>query len=199
MNFKFFEFETLAKELETLPHFHKVAFAASCCERMLPTHNLFSEVYDWGDPTIPLATLDQVWLILQGKPIDPLVIEKFFDDCGHENVFPDDLDYGGIECYCAQETLSAICETLKAILKNNLESIITVAEYTRNIVEMQIKDKDYDKEYVASHLLALQEIAKETEDLQRLKQTPTLDPDFLQLLRTSFVREGKNLISLREN
>ena len=38
---QFFEFDTLRIELNKLPLLHQVAFAASICERLLPSYNVF--------------------------------------------------------------------------------------------------------------------------------------------------------------
>jgi uncharacterized protein len=37
-------------------------------------------------------------------------------------------------------------------------------------------------------------MAKENEDLQRLKEVETLEPEFLQWLRTSFDNSGKSIM-----
>ena len=52
------------------------------------------------------------------------------------------------------------------------------------------------EEYVSSHALAKQEIAKEQEDLQRLKEVETLDGEFIKSLRASFNNSGRSLIDL---
>ncbi|MEZ2250370.1 hypothetical protein [Microcoleus sp.] len=49
---------------------------------------------------------------------------------------------------------------------------------------------------MASHPFAVREMAKEAEDLQRLKETETLTRDFLEWLRTSSHNNGKSLIDL---
>ncbi|HAG81307.1 MAG TPA: hypothetical protein DCL61_09060, partial [Cyanobacteria bacterium UBA12227] len=77
MNHQFFEFDTLAQELEGLSPIHRVAFAAACCERMLPNYNTFCRQVDWGDPSVPRKALDEVWQILQGKPASAVRVEQF--------------------------------------------------------------------------------------------------------------------------
>lgn len=52
------------------------------------------------------------------------------------------------------------------------------------------------KQAIASHPLAVREMAKQTEDLQRLKGTDILDEDFLEWLRTSSNNNGVSLIGL---
>nr|WP_322660321.1 DUF416 family protein [Dendronalium sp. ChiSLP03b]MDZ8206045.1 DUF416 family protein [Dendronalium sp. ChiSLP03b] len=51
-------------------------------------------------------------------------------------------------------------------------------------------------EIVANHPFTVREMAKQSEDLQRLRETPTLTPEFLQWLRTSSENSGKSLLDL---
>jgi hypothetical protein len=48
----------------------------------------------------------------------------------------------------------------------------------------------------ASHPLAVREMAKQQEDLQRLKEVETLEQDFLEWLRTSYDNDGKSVIDV---
>ena len=197
----FFEFDTLEKELEILPPFHQVAFAAACCERMLPNYNAFSRMYSWGNSSVPKNALDEVWQILEGKAVDPAKIEQLIEACGDEHIFPDDLDFGGQYCMEAQEALQSIIYTLSEFIKPNLNYIVKVAKSARTTVEAHIDTvfrpgENKSEDDIASHPLAVREMAKEAEDLQRLKETESLDKDFLEWLRTSFDNDGKSLIDL---
>jgi hypothetical protein len=49
---------------------------------------------------------------------------------------------------------------------------------------------------IASHPFAVREMAKQTEDLQRLKNAEILDKELLLWLRTSSSNNGKSLIHL---
>ncbi|MBD2410323.1 hypothetical protein FACHB389_01730 [Nostoc calcicola FACHB-389] len=51
-------------------------------------------------------------------------------------------------------------------------------------------------EIVANHPFTVREMAKQSEDLRRLRETPTLTPEFLQWLRTSSENGGKSLLDL---
>ena len=210
MNMHFFEFDTLEKELEDLPGLHRVAFAAACCERLLPNYSAFCRMYDFGDATIPRNALDEVWEILQGKPVDTERINQLREDCGREDIFPDDLDFGGADnCFEGQEALIAIRATLAACLDPTLENIVHIASSARNTIEISIRhndeswnvswEKDGKEKYysaIVSHPLAVREMAKEAEDLQRLKETETLNRDFIEWLRTSSDNNWKSLIDL---
>ena len=205
----FFEFDTLEKQLEDLPGLHRVAFAAACCERMLPNYSAFCRTtINWGAPEVPRAALDEVWQILQGKPVEAERINQLREDCGREDVFPGDLDFGD-DCLETQEALMAIRATLVACLDPTVENIVHIANSARHTIEAYIPYKDTsfnlnlekdgkEKFYsaMASHPFAVREMAKEAEDLQRLKETEALNGDFLEWLRTSSYNNGKSLIDL---
>jgi uncharacterized protein len=208
MNTHFFEFDTLEQELEKLPAFHRVAFAAACCERMLPNYNAFCRMYNFGDTSVLRNALDEVWQILQGKPIDELRIERLINDFDGDNIAPDSLDFGS-ESYKSLQVIDAICKTLKSCYEPTTIEIVRVVEYARNIIEFSVAwedesfniswEKDGEEKFteaIANHPFAVREMAKEAEDLQRLKETEILDEDFLEWLRTSFNNDGKSAIDL---
>ncbi|MEG4444864.1 DUF416 family protein [Microcoleus sp. AT9_B5] len=204
----FFEFDTLEQELEKLPVFHRVAFAAACCERILPNYNALCQMYDWGDPSVLRNALDEVWHILQGKPIDELRIERLINNCGSDNIAPDSLDFGS-DSYKSLQVIDAICTTLRACNEAATKEIVRVVKYARNTVEFSVAwedesfniswEKDGEDKFIeaiVSHPFAVREMAKEAEDLQKLKETETLDKDFLAWLRTSFNNDGKSSIDI---
>jgi uncharacterized protein YjaG (DUF416 family) len=210
MNLHFFDLEALKQELKELPPLHRVAFAASICERLLPNYNAFSRMENWGDPSVPRKALDEVWQILEGKPADVAKVRQLREDCGRENVCPDsDEFYDSYYVFEAQEALLALRATLLAYLDSDLQNIIWVVQGARfNTIELfirardesfnasQYKDRKNELEAIANHPLAVREMAKENEDLQRLKDTETLDSDFLEWLRTSFNNGGRSTIDV---
>ena len=208
MNMHFFEFDTLEKELENLPGLHRVAFAAACCERMLPNYSAFCRMYDFGNPSVLRNALDEVWEILQGKPVEPVKIYQLIEPFHSQDVVPDSLDFGG-DSYEAVEAMDAICKTLTACIESTTEMIVLVAKCARTTIESYItylnesgnfcSGRNGEEQFcseIDSHPFALREMAKEAEDLQRLKETETLNRDFLEWLRTSSHNNGKSLIDL---
>jgi uncharacterized protein len=209
IHLNFFDYESLEKELKKLHLFHQIAFAAACCERMLPNYNYFCRLENFGNPEIPRAALNEVWQYLeQGSSPDAARIDELIEDCGNEDIFPDAMDFGGA-CYEAQETLLAIRMTLRVYLDATVDNVSQVAIHARNIISAYVPDsgepynvtweKDGKERYcrtIASHPFAIRELAKESEDLQRLKQAQTLDRELLEWLRISFNNDGKSLIDL---
>lgn len=212
MNLPFFNLNALEQELKELPHLHRVAFAAAICERMLPNYNAFSRMENWGNPSVPRKALDYIWQSLQGKPADEAQLRQLAEDCASEDICPysEDTDEFCSSYYLfeAQESLAAIYASLQAYLNpTSLQFIIQVVKCARfNTIELficardksfnasQYKDKKDKLEAIANHALAVRELAKENEDLQRLKEAKTLDCELLKWLRTSFNNDGKSII-----
>lgn len=204
---QFFNLDSLKEEIKQLSHLHRVAFAASICERMLPMYNNFSQMENWGRPSLLREALDEIWLILQGKPIDLSRIRQLIEDFDGENVWPDsDSDdfCDAPDLFEAQFTVSAFYSTLTVIMTSDCKYIIGVVKNARfdtidgfvsqrdNLYE--VKNFDEEMEQIANDPLAKQEMAKEMEDLERLKNAETLSPELLEWLRTTST--GKSLIEL---
>lgn len=203
----FFNLKALEKELEALPPLHRLAFAASICERLLPNYNAFSRMENYGDPSVLRKALDEVWQILEGKPVDTERIQQFYN--GLDIICPDSDDYyDSYYTFEAQEALFAIRSTLRASIHLEIKNVLYVVEIARfDTIELFIKardesfnskqyNSDEEVEAIANHPFAVRELKKENEDLQRLKETETLDKNFLEWLRTSFNNGGKSVIDV---
>jgi uncharacterized protein len=134
MNLRFYDFETLEKELEGLPGLHRIAFAAACCERLLPNYNVFAREESWGAPSIFRNALNEIWQILQGKPVDVATIQQLRNACDSDDIIPHSDDFSGYVAE-AQEAAIAIYTTLDACIEPTLERIVKVAECVAFTIE----------------------------------------------------------------
>jgi len=209
MNLQLYEFDVLEAELTGLSPVHRLAFAASCCERLLPNYSLVKQEDGWGDPSILRNALNEVWSFLEGQPVNAKQIRQLLKVCD-EAVPNADYVSGSQYDVEAQEAASAICFTLEACFAPTPKNIIKVAKCVMNTIDgylsamKDIEDpnwcneksfEDQKKEFT-NHPFAMREIAKQSEDLQGLKNVGKLDRKFLQWLRTSFDNQGKSLIDL---
>ncbi|WP_449418921.1 YjaG family protein [Phormidium nigroviride] len=209
MNLDFYNLDLLEKELEKLPPLHRIAFAASICERMLPNYSAFTREVGWGNPSILRVALDEVWQILQGKPLDEPKIYQLMEECSNNSPSGDD-SYNSHYLPEAEVTVIAISNTLYLCLEPTPQRTIGVARQAEETLFSFISflaslkafgswDKktlaEQTKE-VASHQFTVREIAKQKEDLQRLKKVEILDREFLESLRASFNNSGRSLIDL---
>ncbi len=79
--------------------------------------------------------------------------------------------------------------------KLKLDAFVPHGDNSFHVSESKVGLKKLE-EAIASHPLAVREMAKQSKDLQRLKQAEKLDRDFVEWLRTSFDNDGKSLIDL---
>ena len=181
---------------------HQVAFAAACCERMLPNYNAFSRRERWGNPSVPRKALDTVWQILECQSVDAVKIHQLMEELFQ--VCPDfeSDDFAGSSYVGVQESLSAIYKILEVCLDPSVKGLSLSAKYARDTVEFFL---DCPESIVLTntiqsqgdeHPLTVREVAKQSEDLQQLQQTPTLDRELLKWLRTSFDNNGKSNIDI---
>jgi uncharacterized protein YjaG (DUF416 family) len=196
-------------EIEKLSPLYRVAFAASCCERLLPNCYIFTREEGQGDPSTLRAALDEVWHILEGKVTKKETIQLLLTDC-EKAIVPS--DYVLESRYSAESHLAivAILKTLKACLsRDNVEDIFKVIEVVgdtifgfldidKEITEPGWLQKSWEDqiEDISNHPFTLREIAKQNEDLQKLKEVETLEPKLIEWLRTTSHNNGKSLIDL---
>jgi len=200
--------EALEKEIAELPPAHRIAFAASCCERMIPNYSAFSRAEGWGDPAMMRTALNEVWQILQGKLVDAERIHQLQEYC---NGAVPEFDYlnNTIYAYGALQSAQSICHCLELCLNPTSPIVNKIVECVVNIVTEYIRilkedadsnwlNKTYaeQNEDIDNHPFTIREIAKQREDLQRLKEIATLDREFLEWLRTSFDNGGRSLIDV---
>jgi len=60
---------------------HRIAFAASCAERLFPNYVAFSRDAIWGNPQQLREALDAVWSHLLGNPLTPSATRKLIKQC----------------------------------------------------------------------------------------------------------------------
>ena len=209
MNLKYGQLDVLERELEMLPPLHRVAFAAARCERLFPHYDIFlREIREqgWDGDNLFRVALDEIWQFLAGKEIDVARFHQLRSDC--DQSYPS--DYENEETPEAQRAADAIINALELCFKPTPQQAISVAaEIHETLFEYidylmcQSENTSWENipheqllETVANHPFTIREMAKQREDLQRLKETPTLTPEFLQWLRTSSENGGKSLIDL---
>jgi uncharacterized protein YjaG (DUF416 family) len=197
---------TLEKELEDCSPYQRLAFGASMCERLLPNYSAFVRNRK-GDTSRVRSALDEVWKILLNQQVDAIKVEQLIEIC--EALQPEEDDEG-LYIYEASMTLKGIHYLLQACLDLSSQNITKIAEVIGDILFEFIfieKDKahqgwheeisfDQQLKEISKHPLVVREIAKQNQDIQRLKEVETLDREFLEWLRTSSYNNGKSLIDL---
>jgi len=188
MLYKFNE-ELLYQKIDGLSLLHKIAFGASCCERLLPNYKLFVDKEDWGDFSYLEDTLNELWNYVSGKQIELNRIEILSKEC--YKLTPDSEDFGSVFVSYAIDAGVAIYETLLCCLDNEAQHLVDIASVSRDAVDLFIQERDhmnysdfdFEKKILSDSLMQ-KELHKQLIDLEMLKNKPQLDLQFIKEFRS---------------
>lgn len=199
-NYQFDE-EKLRKELSELSEWHTVAFAAACCERLLPNYMAFSQREQWGDSDLLRIALDEIWASLNARSINIPYLNELIAKC--EKIIPDPDDFNSRLTSPALDASSAIAETLEALIDKKAEKVANVATLARDTIDLHLQISVNNKfsileyeEKLLSHPLMVTELKKPYDDLELLKKTPDIDSTFLRFFKENAKINGKSNIGL---
>lgn len=185
-----FDTVTLKNELLKLPRAHRVAFAASCSQRLVRNYEKFSGMEKWGKPDVLRTALDEVWRSLEGGQLEIARIESLAEQC--EAAAPDTETFSSLYTSAALDAASAIVETLRCCEDGQPDHAVNAATSARDSVDMYIQMRnDLDptgkamEDVIVADPLMQRELQKQQQDLTALKQVKALTPDFLRALRES--------------
>lgn len=195
-----FEQNIFIDELKSLPVSHGIAFAASCCERLLPLYDAFHSMEKWGNPSTLRKALDLAWSSVY-ENYDKEVLLQYISQC--YEVTPDADDFSSIFLSGAERSASAICYTLDYCIKGDSSLIALVGQLSLEAVEMYLNivndpdltyhlaDPNFDA-WIGNAPLIKAELRKQKEDLALLKRTSILENSVIEKLQLSSLSEGIN-------
>jgi uncharacterized protein YjaG (DUF416 family) len=196
-----FDRTILRKRLEKLDAKAQLAFAAVCCERLLPNYLAFIKDAAWGD-IIPLRNaLDLVWSYLDGKTISLQEIKNNLSLC--ELAIPDSEDFSSLYADVAQDASLAICELLDYLIGRDINKITATATYATNSVDLYVQVvEDLNpnapdlEQKILTHRLMQRELYQQEKDLEFIEKTMGIDSKFLYQLKNSWGNNGKSNLDL---
>ncbi|MDW8215029.1 MAG: DUF416 family protein [Roseiflexaceae bacterium] len=120
------ELDHLLTHLDALPPRGRTAFAALCCERLLPTYQAFQVVERAGSTSPLIEALDAIWAYIGGATLSSAAVAQLQEAC--KRVAPDTEEYTSLYAELALITVSAVCLTLQTILDQQSATAAEVAE-----------------------------------------------------------------------
>lgn len=191
---------SLERELDRLPRNHRVAFAAACCERLLPNYAAFAREAHWGEPETLRAALDEVWRILDGGAFHRGDIHRLIEQC--DAVIPDTEDFETSSVSAALDAGTAVVATLRSLLDGDPQWVADVVSYCLDTVDMYIQERDgldYNSDplfetKIAQDPLMTRERARQAAILSELTNSPVLDSTLLRRLREESADGGRSNI-----
>lgn len=194
-----FDEKGLKKRLAALPAPHRAAFAAACCERMLPNYEAFVALERWGDPNVLRGALDRVWQSLEGRPLGRAQAADLFEAC--VSVGPDTEDFTSLFVGAAGNAAASVAYTLQCALDGDptqatlagrlaVESVFAyLARVNDPETGVHADDPTFDEQLWRYPLMAA-ELRKQEGDLLTLSRAAALTPALLEELRRSSQRAG---------
>lgn len=189
-----FDEDKLTEQLSTLPVRHRLAFAASCCERLIPNHYAFSRMEEWGNSSQLRQALDEVWEFLKGNELSEMLIGELMQRC--EAQAPETEDFSSLFVSAAGDAAAAVVYTLECCLDGDANraalvgrlAVDTIYQYLLRVNDPQvgIHGADYSfEEQMLNAPLMVAELEKQQQDLVTLKSQSTLSEGLLLELRRS--------------
>lgn len=187
--------------LKSLSREKRLAFIASCSERLLPNYQLFADAVDWGDPELLFTALEFIWKHIAGEIKDQSTLTELLKGC--YKVIPDTdafdsvyaslaMDAGSVIVYGLQACLDA--ERKYAVFAGNiaLRSVDTylylVNAPVRGFKNLEAR-RDFDAWLQDAPLLQA-EVAKQQRDIDLLTLQKRLSKAFLATFRQSATETG---------
>jgi len=196
-----FNGERLKKRLIQFDSKRQLAFAAACCERLLPNYLVFNEESGWGDITTLRNALDQVWAFLEGQGPSSQEIEDIAASC--DAVTPDSEDFGSVYADLAQDACLAISNLLSYLFEGGVEKVVYAVTYATDSVDLYVQEAgDMDpndpelEQKILTHPLMQRELAQQEKELEMIEQASSLSPEFLKQLRSAWDNNAKKATDL---
>lgn len=184
-----FNKELLKVELESLSHSNRIAFSASCCDRMLPNYIEFSKQEQWGDYKAFQHVMNEIWNHVLKNHLSSDDIKQYLKKC--EELTPHEDDFNSIYVSFAVDAGSSLYNTLKYCLDGEIKHLLFVADYSRATVDLFIQEKENMhpgdpelEEKILNNPLMVRELIRQQEDIDFLKTNPLLDQHNLATFRS---------------
>lgn len=121
------------QRLDQLSERGRTAFAASCCERLIPNYRAFSSMERWGNPQILEDALEWVWAASQSKELDSTYLTHLLHAC--EEVGPDGDDFESFFTSAAIDAAGAVYYALSSLYDPNPEHSINTGRVAIRTIE----------------------------------------------------------------
>ncbi len=186
-----FDPTVIRRELSGLSTSHRVAFCASCCQRLIPSYERFARTEGWGTPEVLKAAMEEIWQSLEAnRGLSQERIRDLARQC--EKAAPDTERFSSLYTSAALDAASALVETLQCCEDGDPTHGVNAATSARDSVDMYIQVRDHldpqgeaMEEAIARDPLMQREMKKQENDLSGLKQAAILTPESVKSLRES--------------
>jgi len=179
--------------LKTLSHRGRAAFAASCCERMLPAYVVFSNEVGWGNPAVLRTSLDAIWHFGQGGEVEPIAILGLAQECERE--IPDTEQFSHLLTSASLDASAGIWEALHCLVDGEPGRADAVGAMATDTVLMYVRVVEHlDSQAAEAHPLVKQERERQEDTLAELRGRTDLSPEMALDLRRKNEGRGNTIV-----
>jgi uncharacterized protein YjaG (DUF416 family) len=177
----------LERHLDQLGERHRVAFAASCCERILPAYAAFSRDDNWGDAQLLREALGRVWASVSGAPVNERDERELTERCEQQIHHLDD-PFRSVFTAPAQNAAIAVLRAVQCAAHGDLALADEIGDFALDAVEAYVdatqgEGSVFDAELVTSSRLYKDEIGHQLEDVATLAEHRVLESNVVEQLR----------------
>lgn len=169
MNILQYDETALRDELARMSNKSRVAFAVACAERMFPVYEEFCKKSGKGELLVLSGILERIWQHVFGEEMDAALVAEALRQS--MLLIPSEEDEGWMdERECAEDEVSAICYTLRAIEKHDPKEAVWAARRVYEAVDAYVEGKlgIEDESMVLAHPLVQREFARQRRDVAEL-------------------------------
>jgi uncharacterized protein YjaG (DUF416 family) len=178
MAFLRFDATKLIAELANLPRELRVAFAASCAERLLPNYERFAQKTGSGKTKVLKGALDSVWEDLQGRVVSDIEFASALEKC--LSLIPSEEDDPGEYAACAESAAASVAFAIRTRLTGAPQEAVWAAQRAYEAVDHLVMrqfptglvGRDFESAAV-SHPLVQAELRRQQTDLHDLQSIST--------------------------
>lgn len=192
-----FDEAQLAGKLERVPLQHRVAFAATCAERLMPAYVAFSNRSGRGDPAVLRGILTRLWNDLAGDRMQDTEVQSKIDVC--MALIPQEDDGPWVmEHAAAEDAASAVAYALRCRQSGHAQEAAWSARRAYEALDHHVINrgnidttKPGAEERVLGHSVVQAELARQRRDLDEVLGAVDVDVrDVAARLRDRAVAEG---------
>lgn len=174
----------LASQVALLQKHQRIAFGATCCERIIPNYLSFHQEERWGDIEALRAALDFVWNAALLGPSDVQAVRTLLSKC--EALAPDSEGFDSLYTTSAQDAVFAVCSLLDFMLISEPNCIVNTARYPIDSIDLFVQecenmcpeDRNLERRILEQPLMQ-QELVRQNRDLRVVRQIDRNDQDAL--------------------
>lgn len=164
-----FDDRQLLEALSKMEPLQQLMFGAACCERMLPSYELFMVEAASGNVQPLRDALDAIW----GACAQILPKREWSSLLAHcEQCAPESEDFDSLYTSAAQDTTFAVCALLEFLLDGNPTHVADAPRFSTDSVDLIVQERenmdprDPDREQkILRHPLMQQELLRQQRDL----------------------------------